>query len=173
MDVAGKSPHTAADKDEPELHMLATLELRLPPPLLTLITAIVMWVGARDNAPYPRPHWLTPMVYGVGIAAVIIFAAAIIALRRANTTVSPIRPDASRALVQTGVFSVTRNPIYLASILLLLAYALHLWQPQSFVAIPVFAAWIHRFQIIPEERALRAKFGDVFDQYAASTRRWI
>lgn len=153
--------------------MLTALELRIPPPLLAAITALVMWIGARDNVPYPRPPWLTAFASGIGIAALIIIVATILTLRRANTTVSPTRPDASRTLVQTGVFSVSRNPIYMASALLLLAFALHLWQPQSFVAIPVFAAWIHRFQIIPEERVLRAKFGETFERYAASTRRWI
>ena len=153
--------------------MLAFLELRLPPPLLSLITAVVMWIGARDNTPRLRPSWLTPIALGIGIAALIIIATAVVTLRRASTTVSPTRPDASRALVTTGVFSVTRNPIYLAATLLLLAYAVYLWQPQSFVAIPVFAAWIHRFQILPEERALRTIFGPAFDEYVAATRRWI
>ena len=173
MDETRERPQTAADRHAPTLHMLASLELRIPPPLLALITAIVMWIGARDNVPYRRPSWLTPVSLGIGISALIILAAAILALHRASTTVSPTRPDTSRALVQTGVFSATRNPIYLAATLLLLAFAFHLWQPQSFVAIPVFAAWIHRLQILPEERALRATFGDEFNRYAAATRRWI
>ena len=173
MDETRTLPHTAADRHTHTVDMLASLELRIPPPLLSLIAAIVMWIGARDTVPNPRPPWITPIALGIGISALLIIAAAILTLRRAGTTVSPTRPDTSRALVQTGVFSVTRNPIYLAATLLLLAFACHLWQPQSFVAIPVFAAWIHRFQIIPEERVLRATFGEAFEQYTASTRRWI
>jgi protein-S-isoprenylcysteine O-methyltransferase Ste14 len=153
--------------------MLTSLELRLPPPVLALLTALVMWIGAHDNAPFPRPVWLTPLVAGIGAVAGVILALAVTSLLQARTTLSPIRPGQARALVRTGIYGVTRNPIYLADALALLAYAFHLWQPQSFVAVPVFAAWIHRFQILPEERALRATFGEDFDQYTAATRRWL
>jgi len=153
--------------------MLATLELRIPPPVLALLTALVMWIGARDNASFLRPAWLGPLVAGIGVTAGVILILAVIALRRAQTTISPIRPEGVSALVQTGIYGVTRNPIYLADTLALLAYAFHLWQPQSFVAVPVFIAWIQRFQIAPEERALRGAFGAAFGQYAARTRRWI
>ena len=153
--------------------MLNSLELRLPPPVLALLTAFVMWIGARDNAAFPGPGWLAPLVAGIGAVAGVILILAVAALLRARTTLSPVRPDEARALVRTGIYSVTRNPIYLADALALLAYAVHLWQPQSFVAVPVFVAWIHRFQILPEERALRATFGEDFEQYTAATRRWL
>ncbi len=153
--------------------MLTALELRIPPPVLALLTAFVMWIGARDNAPFARPTWLTPLVAGIGVIAAGIMILAVIALRRAKTTISPIRPEGASALVETGIYSVTRNPIYLADALALLAYAFHLWQPQSFVAVPVFMAWIHRFQILPEERVLQAAFGVAYERYAAATRRWL
>jgi len=153
--------------------MLAALELRIPPPLLTLVSALVMWAGAHDKPPLLRPIWVTPVAAGLLAAGVIIIATAILTLRRARTTVSPTRPDKSRALVTTGVFAVTRNPIYLGATLILLAYATYLWLPQSFVAVPVFAAWIHHFQILPEERALRQLFGDRLDDYMRQTRRWV
>jgi protein-S-isoprenylcysteine O-methyltransferase Ste14 len=153
--------------------MLAALELRVPPPVLVLVTALVMWGGAWDAAPYPRPDWLGAASIGLLITGATIVAAGIIGLRLANTTVSPTRPDTANALVQAGIYHFTRNPIYLGLLLILTAWATTLWQPQSFVALPVFAAWIHRFQIIPEERALRANFGVHFDQYAAGTRRWL
>lgn len=153
--------------------MLAALELRVPPPVLVLVTALVMWGGAWDATPYPRLDWLRAASIGVLISGSIIVAAGITGLRAAHTTVSPTSPDTSHALVQTGIYRFTRNPIYLGLLLILTAWAMSLWQPQSFVALPVFAAWIHRFQIIPEERALRANFGAHFDEYSAGTRRWL
>lgn len=153
--------------------MLAFLDLRIPPPVLTALTALVMWAGARSFPPNPRPQWLLPATLGVAALGVLLIPSGIISLRLAQTTVSPTRPDRSRALVVSGIFRLTRNPIYLGAVLLLTAWAMHLWQPQSFVAVPVFAAWIHCFQILPEERALRARFGESFDAYVHATRRWI
>ena len=153
--------------------MLAFLELRVPPPILTLLTALVMWAGARNFPPYDRPDWLYAATLGVAVTGVLLIPSGIVSLRLARTTISPTRPDRSKSLVVSGIFRLTRNPIYLGSLVLLTAWAMHLWQPQSFVALPVFAAWMHRFQILPEERALRAKFGDEFEAYARSTRRWL
>ena len=153
--------------------MRAALELRVPPPLLVAISAFLMWAGARNAPAHQRPDWLHAATLGVLITGATVAAAGIVGLRAARTTVSPTRPDRSKALVLSGIFRFTRNPIYLGMLLLLVAWAMHLWQPQAFVALPVFATWIHRFQIIPEERALRAKFGAPFEEYAAATRRWI
>ena len=153
--------------------MLAALELRIPPPILTLVTALVMWAGARGSPLRARPDWLHAAVLGVCVTGAVVLASGIVGLRAARTTVSPMRPDRSTVIVQSGIFHYTRNPIYLGLLLLLTAWAMRLWQPQSFVALPVFAAWIHRFQILPEERALRVKFGEAFDSYAGSTRRWL
>lgn len=153
--------------------MLAALELRVPPPVLFLVTVLSMWGGAWDAVPFSRPDWLRAATVGVVVTGALIGAWAVVGLRAARTTISPTRPDNSKALVRTGVYRFTRNPMYLALLLILTAWAMHLWQPQSFVALPVFAAWIHRFQIVPEERALRARFGAAFDEYAAETRRWV
>jgi protein-S-isoprenylcysteine O-methyltransferase Ste14 len=153
--------------------MLTALELRVPPPVLALVTALVMWAGAYDAAPLPRPGWLRAATLGVLLTGGLVAAAAILALRSARTTVSPTQPVATRALVRTGIYGVTRNPIYLGALLVLTALAMFFWQPQSFVALPVFAGWIHRFQILPEERVLREKFGAEFEDYVRDTRRWI
>ena len=153
--------------------MLTALELRIPPPLLTLITALVMWSGARNKTPSARPAWLTPLALGIALSGLLLIGITIVTMRRAQTTVSPTRPDKSRALIRTGIFAVSRNPIYLGSAVLVFAYALYLWLPQSFVAVPIWIAWIQRFQIVPEERVLREKFAESFAQYVGETRRWV
>jgi protein-S-isoprenylcysteine O-methyltransferase Ste14 len=153
--------------------MLTFFELRVPPPVLALVTALVMWAGAHDAAPLSRPGWLPAATLGVLVTGALVAGAGIIGLRTARTTVSPTRPSSTSALVRRGIYRVTRNPIYLGALLVLTALAMYFWQPQSFVALPVFAGWIHRFQILPEERVLRDKFGDAFEDYVRETRRWI
>ena len=63
--------------------------------------------------------------------------------------------------------------MYLGMALLLAAWALHLAQTAAWTGVAVFAAWITRFQIIPEERILTGKFGDAYRAYCRRTRRWI
>lgn len=153
--------------------MLQWLELRVPPPLLTAVAAVMMWLGAREALPWYRPAWVRPLTVAVALTGLTIVMLALLALRRARTTVSPTRPDRTRALVTSGIFRVSRNPIYFGALLILTALGLQLWQPQALVAVPLWAAWIHRFQILPEERVLRGRFGAAFDDYCRAARRWI
>ena len=63
--------------------------------------------------------------------------------------------------------------MYLSLLLLLLAWAALLGQPLAMVGAFLFAVWITRFQIVPEERALEARFGDEFRRYRERVRRWL
>ena len=92
--------------------------------------------------------------------------------RKARTTFSPLRPDRSAAVVQTGVYRITRNPMYLGMVLILLGLALYLASPWALLRPVAFAAYITRFQIVPEERALTARFGEAYTAYCARVRRW-
>jgi protein-S-isoprenylcysteine O-methyltransferase Ste14 len=83
--------------------------------------------------------------------------------------VSP--PQIGNKVVNTGIFRFTRNPIYLAFILLLLGWALFLASPWALLGPLAYALYIARFQIIPEERALAAKFGTEYQQYRTRVRR--
>jgi protein-S-isoprenylcysteine O-methyltransferase Ste14 len=80
---------------------------------------------------------------------------------------------ATSKLVTTGVFSVSRNPLYLGGICLLAGIALVFNLPWSLVLlIPAIVA-CHYLLIAPEERYLTAKFDREYAQYAASVRRWF
>ncbi len=97
----------------------------------------------------------------------------LIAFRASRTTVNPLKPERSTALVTGGVYRVTRNPMYLGMALLLLAWAVYLSSLLPLAGPVVFVLYITRFQIRPEERALQARFGDDFARYAARVRRWL
>ncbi|WP_234026700.1 methyltransferase family protein [Melaminivora suipulveris] len=98
---------------------------------------------------------------------------ALLLFRRQRTTPSPLAPGRSRTVVQSGPYSFTRNPMYLGVALLLAALCLWLGSPLSLLAIAAFVAYITRFQIQPEERALRAKFGVPYEDYCRRVRRWL
>ncbi|HEY6610157.1 MAG TPA: isoprenylcysteine carboxylmethyltransferase family protein, partial [Pseudomonas sp.] len=82
-------------------------------------------------------------------------------------------PERTTRLVTHGVFARTRNPIYLGDALILFALALGLGNWLNFLLLPLFVAFIGRFQIAPEERALERRFGNEFRAYCARVRRWV
>ena len=102
----------------------------------------------------------------IGVVAVESF-------RRARTTIHPTRPEHSSALVTTGIYQRTRNPMYLALLLWLLAFAALLGKACSLALSAVFVLSIDRFQIRPEERVLHSLFGEEYERYCGRVRRWI
>jgi protein-S-isoprenylcysteine O-methyltransferase Ste14 len=149
------------------------LELKVPPPLVALVTGLLMWWAAKLVPPLALP--------GVArIAVAVVFAgvgvglamSGVLTFRRAKTTVNPTTPAAASALVRTGVFRFTRNPMYLGLLLCLVAWAIFLSSVLALLIAPLFVVYMNRFQIAPEERALAALFGDSFAAYKRDVRRW-
>ncbi|MDX2145469.1 MAG: isoprenylcysteine carboxylmethyltransferase family protein [Rhodospirillaceae bacterium] len=149
------------------------LEHRIPPPVIFALVALLMWWGAREATPVD----LNP---ALRIALIVAFAAVAVVtplglreFARAKTTFNPIKIDDASNLVTGGVFRYTRNPMYVGMASLLLAWAVYLAVPWTLLGPVAFVAFITRFQIIPEERVMRAKFGAVYDDYARRVRRWV
>lgn len=150
------------------------LENRIPPPVVTVAIAIVMAVVSRLAPGAPIPGALRyGLAAGLFLAAGALGATAIGAFARAKTTIDPVHIENASSLVISGAFRVTRNPMYLAMALLLTALALglsNLWLLFGPVAFVLFTT---RFQILPEERAMRARFGEAYDDYRRKVRRWL
>jgi protein-S-isoprenylcysteine O-methyltransferase Ste14 len=96
-----------------------------------------------------------------------------IAFRRARTTTNPLKPEAASSLVIAGVYRYTRNPMYVGVACVLVGWAVYRGSLPAFVVPVLFVLFITRFQIIPEERVLSAKFGPKFAEYQAKVRRWL
>ena len=97
----------------------------------------------------------------------------LLAFHRSRTTINPMNPSKSSALVTGGVYRVTRNPMYVGLALLLTAWAVHLSALWPFAGPVLFVIYMNRFQIGPEERVMRSKFGEEYAAYAARVRRWL
>ena len=106
-------------------------------------------------------------------AGALVTVSGLIEFRRARTTVNPMKPDTSSALVTRGVYGVTRNPMYVGLAIMLVAWAVFLSNVAALVGVVGFAWYIDRFQIAPEERALAALFGAEFESYRRDVRRWL
>jgi protein-S-isoprenylcysteine O-methyltransferase Ste14 len=151
-----------------------TLELRIPPLTLVLVTAAAMCLIAWGS-PSLTWNWLYSSVVALALA-VAGCAVAILgvrAFRQARTTVNPTRPQTASSLVGSGIYRVSRNPMYLGFLLVLLAWAVFLSNLLSIVLVPIFVGYMNRFQIGPEERALLALFGEEFTGYCREVRRWL
>ena len=154
------------------------LELKIPPPVVALCVALLMWLVASAALPF-TPAFELPFSLRAGLAAgcvVIgqgISMAGIVSFRRARTTLNPLNPGAASALVRSGIFRLTRNPMYLGLLLTLAGWSAWLWSPVSLLFLPVFVLYINRFQIDPEERALARLFGAEFAAYRTRVRKWV
>lgn len=148
--------------------------LKIPPVVTGLLLGGLMWVTARVapdfgfTLPARRIAALILALAGVGIALL-----GVITFRRARTTVNPLHPEAASALVVLGVYRLTRNPMYLGLLLLLLGWAVFLANALAFVFPSVYVPLMNRLQILPEEKALAQKFGAGFETYASRVRRWL
>ncbi len=153
---------------------MKSLELRIPPPVVMLLSALAMWLVALylPLGLWPSPA-LTVLAGVLVVAAVALIAAAMLTFRRSKTTINPLKPAESALIVSHGVFARTRNPMYVGLAMILTAWACYLANAVAWLGVPLFVAYITRFQIIPEERILFGKFGAPFAQYLAQVRRWI
>ena len=153
---------------------MRTLELKVLPDIVLIIVAVVMWVVSLVS-----PSFYLPFAARVtaGAALVVlglgVVQAAGVFFRRANTTVDPKRPASASSLIVTGMFRCSRNPVYLGMTLVLFGWAVFLSNALSIALVAVFVAYITRFQIIPEERALSSRFGAEYASYKTRVRRWI
>ena len=109
---------------------------------------------------------LAPLVIGI-----MLNLLADQAFKKHNTTVKPF--EESSALITDGVFKITRNPMYLGMILILLGVAMLLGSAAPFVVILVLAALLDLVFIAPEEQNLDVTFGDRFREYRRRVRKWI
>lgn len=142
----------------------------LPPVWLALFLAVT-WVIGR----------LLPLrlfgevggVVGAGLVAagLLLMAWAAAVMMLARTTVIPHRDPS--ALVTTGPFSLSRNPIYLADATILTGAALWWDAALALVLVPVFMALISRRFIRAEEERLARAFGPAWESWALKVRRWL
>lgn len=150
------------------------LELKIPPPAVVALVGLGMWFAA----PYGPA---VPMAYEVRVTILVVCVlaggatavAGELEFRRARTTANPFRPGNARALVTSGIYRYTRNPMYLGLALALLGWAAYLASVPAFLGPVAFVLYLGRFQISPEERILAGKFGQDYAAYAARVRRWL
>ena len=154
--------------------VMRQLELKIPPLALCAIVALaIVTIGDLApiaNAPFPGHRGVAVALLLVGIA---VAAAAVVQFRLVKTTVNPMLPNRASSIVASGVFSLSRNPMYVGMALALLGLSAWRSTLPGYALVPLFCLYMTEFQIKPEERALLARFGEEFASYVAKVRRWL
>ncbi len=153
---------------------MSSLELKVPPPVVALLLGLLMWLASSLVAPVDVPFGpRAGLVIVLASVGLVVGVAGMVSFWRAKTTINPTTPTATSALVTSGVFRFTRNPMYLSLLLYLLAWAVYLSSLLALLFVPVFVLYINQFQIKPEERALSSLFGQDYAAYRERVRRWL
>jgi len=122
-----------------------------------------------------QPGLLKQIVVPIGVISIIlgvgIFVLGRRELARYGQPTDPGHP--TNAVVQTGIFAISRNPLYLSCVIVLSGIALTLNMLWIFVTLLASIILCHYILIIPEERYLSARFGEDYEKYSATVQRWL
>ncbi len=150
------------------------MKTKIPPPIITLTFAAIMWLISSQLA---IGHVLIPgtnvIAIFVALVGVAVVGLAIRDFQKAGTTINPHTPAAASELVSKGIFNRSRNPMYLGMLIVLTAFAIWLGSALNIAMLILFVWSMTMLQIKPEEEALSEVFGQAYADYRARVRRWI
>ena len=148
------------------------LRNRIPPPIVTLIFALLsFWLA----------NYLPKLAFnyqGLSSLIMILIGLTIIVIgvktfNNSDTTINPLNPSEASHLVTEGVFSYTRNPMYLGMVIILLGVSIYNGVYIGIIILPCFIFYITEFQINPEEKAMEEIFAGDYTDYLKRVRRWL
>tara|TARA_B100000123_G_scaffold223238_1_gene171795 strand:- start:8 stop:454 length:447 start_codon:yes stop_codon:yes gene_type:complete len=145
---------------------------KIPPPIVTLICGLAIYFSKTFFNKFFSYNNNTISLFLL-ILGFTVFTLAVKAFNRQKTTVNPLEPRQASALVSSGIFKYSRNPMYLGMLIILLALSFKFNLVGGIVISLFFYLFITKFQILPEEEAMNELFGDEFTEYSNRTRRWI
>ena len=144
---------------------------RIPPPAVAVAAALVQ--RALSDGALPPTRSRTAAAATISLLSLSMAGAAGNRFRRAGTTTEPFQPGRATVLVTGGANAVSRNPMYVGMAGLLLAHAVGRGSWAALLPLVGFVGFIDRVQIRAEERALLEKFGTAYEDYRATTPRWV
>jgi protein-S-isoprenylcysteine O-methyltransferase Ste14 len=149
-----------------------TSGIRVPPPLY-FVAGFLVGVALELMFPTSWPPFGIRLAATLlaGVAWLVLDGAAMVLFRRAETSMVPMNP--TTALVTSGPYRFTRNPMYLGMAFLYVALAFALGVIWALAILPAVVVIVDRFVIAREEPYLERKFGQAYRDYKARVRRWL
>ena len=145
------------------------LDTKIPPPIVTVIILSIIYLFDLNEYNL-NTDIISIITLFIGLIFII---SAVIQFINRKTTVNPTKPHKTSTLVITGTYKITRNPMYLGMLLIIISFALYKASIISLILIPLFIFYINKFQIEPEEFEMRKKFGKEYEDYCKKVDRWI
>ena len=148
------------------------MKTKIPPPIIALTCIVVNYLSTYLINPikFPNIEIIGGLILFLGAATAML---ATLLFKKDKTTVNPMNLEETTTLVTTGIFSITRNPMYLGLFLSILSTILFFGSWFGIIILMFFVWYINKFQIIPEEEAMEKLFGNKYDEYRQNVRRWI
>ncbi|MDU0355405.1 isoprenylcysteine carboxylmethyltransferase family protein [Paraglaciecola aquimarina] len=149
------------------------LKLKVPPVAVFVVLVSLVFLLKHTGIAFIVPmndHFTPTVLIAVGCVFGIL---GVWEFRKQNTTVNPHTPNKASSLVTSGIYRVSRNPMYFGLLLILIAVILRLENVLGFIAIPLFILYMNHFQIKPEEQIVESIFNDEYREYKNKVRRWI
>jgi protein-S-isoprenylcysteine O-methyltransferase Ste14 len=150
------------------------LDLKIPPPIVAILCGLgIVYLPdlfKLEAFEIPLQGWVAGVVIVFGLSFDLM---GLLEFRKHATTISPLSPNKTALVVSSGIYRITRNPMYLGMAIVLVGVTIAFGSAIGLLMVLVFVLYITRFQIKPEERILEAKFGEAFVDYKAKVKRWI
>ena len=148
------------------------LRNRIPPPIVTLVFALLsFWLANYlPKLAFNYQGLSSLLMILIGLTVIVI---GVKTFHKSDTTVNPLNPKEASHLVTDGVFSYTRNPMYLGMLIIVLGVTVYNGVYIGIIILPCFIFYIKKFQIKPEEEAMQEIFADDYTDYFKRVRRWL
>ncbi|GIR49864.1 MAG: membrane protein [Burkholderiaceae bacterium] len=145
---------------------------KIPPPFIAAGNIVLLYLSTLL---IPSFEFTGQKILGIliGLEGVIIIFVSIRLFRKYQTTINPFKAHETSRLITSGIYSFTRNPMYLGLSSIQVAFGIYLGAHVSIFLIPCFIIYITNKQIIYEEEILKKEFRDEYLNYLKSVRRWI
>ena len=145
---------------------------KIPPPIVTLFFGLCIYLS-RPYFPEFSNLVLNALSIISFVVGIFVFAAAVSSFKKQKTTVNPISIEKASALVVSGIFKYSRNPMYLGMSFVLLGLAFKFNVIGGLLFTGIFMSFITTFQIKPEEVAMEKLFDQEWKNYTKNVRRWL
>ena len=148
------------------------LRNRIPPPIVTLAFILLsFWLTSYlPKLVFNYQGLLSVLMILIGLTIMVI---AVKTFKKNETTLNPLSPREASYLVTNGIFSYTRNPMYLGMIIILLGVTIYNGVYIGIIILPCFVLYLTEFQIKPEEEAMEEIFSADYTDYLKRVRRWL